>query len=131
MRFLTLVGLAAATVGLVAEVSAQTAAISLSIPPTARANGMGQAYVALADDATASWWNPGGLGFLAQRDASFTHAQLVPGLADDVFYEYPTYAQPVKDWGVFGISIVYLTYGTSQATSPTGEDLGPFTSYEI
>jgi hypothetical protein len=131
MRFLILVGLAAATVGLVAEASAQTAALSLSIPPTARANGMGQAYVALADDATASWWNPGGLGFLAQRDASITHAQLVPDLADDVFYEYPTYTQPVKDWGVFGLSIVYLTYGTSQATSSTGEDLGEFTSYEV
>ncbi len=44
---------------------------------------------------------------------------------------FPAYTTPVKTWGTFGASIVYLSYGTSQATSPTGEDLGTFTSYEI
>ena len=31
----------------------------LIIPPSARANGLGQSYVAIADDATGIWWNPG------------------------------------------------------------------------
>ena len=131
MRRLVLTGLFLAAVGWAADASAQTAAISLSIPPTGRANGMGQAYVAVADDATATWWNPGGMAFLDKKEASLTYAKLVPGLADDVFIMFPAYTTPVKTWGTFGASIVYLSYGTSQATSPTGEDLGTFTSYEI
>lgn len=113
------------------EVWAQAAAISVSIPPTARANGMGEAYVAVADDVTATWWNPGALGFLAQKEVSVTYAKLVPGLADDVFYTYPTYAMPVKDWGTFGFGLVYLSYGTSEGTDQSGNSLGSFTSYEI
>ena len=133
MRLLALRGavVVALGLGLAASASAQTTGISLAIQPTARANGMGQAYVALADDATATWWNPAGLAFLNRKDASITHSALAAGLADDVFYEYPTFILPVKDWGVFGASVVYLNYGTSTATSETGEVLEDFTSYEI
>lgn len=114
-----------------AGAAAQTAAISLSLPPTARANAMGEAYVALADDATAAWWNPAGLGFLTKKDASVTHAQLVPDLADDVFQEFLVFALPVESWGTFAGSLIYLTYGTSEARSETGEFLGEFSSYEV
>jgi len=131
MRRLAFTGLVLAAVAWAAESSAQTAALSLSIPPTGRANGMGQAYVAIADDASATWWNPGGLAFLPRKEASLTYAKLVPGLADDVFIMFPAYTAPVKNWGTFGGSIVYLSYGTSNATSAQGEDLGTFTSYEI
>lgn len=113
------------------EAHAQAAAISVAIPPSARANAMGQAYVALADDATATWWNPAGLGFLKRRDASVTHAQLVPDLADDVFHEFLAYAQPVENWGTFAASLVYLSYGTSQGRDNFGTDLGEFRSYEF
>jgi long-subunit fatty acid transport protein len=131
MRRLAFTGLVLAAVAWASESSAQTAALSLSIPPTGRANGMGQAYVAIADDASATWWNPAGLAFLPKKEASLTYAKLVPGLADDVFIMFPAYTAPIKTWGTFGASIVYLSYGTSQATSPTGEDLGTFTSYEM
>jgi hypothetical protein len=131
MRRLVLMGLVLVGVAGASEAFAQTAALSLSLPPTARANGMGQAYVALADDATATWWNPAGMGFLTTKDASLTYAKLVPDLADDVFFMFPTYTMPIKNVGTFGASLVYLSYGTSQATSSTGEDLGTFTSYEI
>jgi hypothetical protein len=123
--------LLAAATAWATQASAQTAALSLSIPPTGRANGMGQAYVAIADDASATWWNPGGMAFLDKKEASLTYAKLVPDLADDVFIMFPAYTTPVKTWGTFGASIVYLSYGTSNATSSTGEDLGTFTSYEM
>ena len=113
------------------EALAQTAAISLSIPPTARANAMGEAYCAIADDATGAWWNPGGLGFLTKRDASMTHAQLVPDLASDVFHDYFSIAFPVKNVGTFSGSLVYLSYGQSEARDPSGTDLGSFRSYEF
>ncbi|MBN1505138.1 MAG: hypothetical protein JW952_08770, partial [Candidatus Eisenbacteria bacterium] len=38
---------------------------SVTFAPSARGEGMGRAYVAIADDATASWWNPAGLAFLS------------------------------------------------------------------
>src|SRR5262245_15921390 len=110
---------------------AQTAAISLSIPPTARANGMGEAYAALAEDATGAWWNPAAIGFLTKRDASMTHAQLVPDLAEDVFHDYFSMAFPVKNVGTFAGSFLYLSYGQSDARGPSGEDFGTFRSYEF
>jgi long-subunit fatty acid transport protein len=36
----------------------------LRISPDARSSGMGEAGVAVADDANAVYWNPAGLGFL-------------------------------------------------------------------
>ena len=37
----------------------------------ARANGMGDAFVAVADDATAIFWNPAGLFLLDRPETSF------------------------------------------------------------
>ena len=130
MKLLQFLGLATFALGIAAQASAQTAAISLSIPPTARANGMGEAGVAVADDATATWWNPAGLAFQTENDASFTHAQLVPGLANDVFYEFPSYTTPISNWGTFGVSLVYLSYGKSQGADAVGTPLGEFSSSE-
>jgi hypothetical protein len=125
---IALMGIALFPVG---EALAQTAALSLAIPPTARANAMGEAYVALADDASAAWWNPAGLGFLPKKDISLTHSQLVPDLADDVYYDFLAFQLPVKGWGNFAASLVYLTYGESEARGPSGEDLGTFRSFEV
>jgi len=131
MRRLILPALVLSVLVLANDAFAQAAAISLSIPPTGRANGMGEAYVALADDATATWWNPGGLGFLDKKQVSMTYGKLVPDLADDVFYTYPTYSTPVKDWGTFGFGLVYLSYGSSEGTDISGASTGSFSSYEM
>jgi len=92
---------------------------------------MGRAYVAIADDATASWWNPAGLAFLTNRNISAMHTKLAPGLADDVYYEYLAYAQTTKGWGGLAASITYLTYGDILGTDAMGNETGTFTSYEI
>lgn len=59
--------------------SAQVELITVSSPPTpvgsgARAIGMGGAFVAVADDATASSWNPGGLIQLQKPEASAAYS---------------------------------------------------------
>ena len=41
----------------------QSAIITLTMPTGARQLGMGEAGTALAEDASAGWWNPAGLGF--------------------------------------------------------------------
>ncbi len=105
---------------------------SLYIQPGARPAGMGDCYVALADDASAVSWNPGGLGFIdGQYNVTLMHTQLVPDW-DDVYYEYAAYAQRVEGLGTIGASIIYLTYGTQIATDPDSPDpIGEFTSYEV
>ncbi|HEX7877774.1 MAG TPA: PorV/PorQ family protein, partial [Candidatus Eisenbacteria bacterium] len=106
-------------------------AYSLQIPPGARAEGMGRSFTAIADDAFAPWWNPGGLAFLDGQNASLMHTKLVPDLADDVYFEYISYAQHLAGWGGIAGTITYLSYGESQATDGSSGDLGTFSSWEI
>ena len=40
----------------------ESAVITLAFPPGARATGTGEAFTGLADDATATYYNPAGLG---------------------------------------------------------------------
>ncbi|MBD3257359.1 hypothetical protein GF377_02910, partial [candidate division GN15 bacterium] len=65
-RFLLLASLVVLlALGIVAESRADisnAAVLFLRIAPGSRAAGMGEAYVAIADDATATHWNPAGLG---------------------------------------------------------------------
>lgn len=113
-----------------AHAQAEAAVPSLTIPPGARPNGMGEAFVAVADDATAGWWNAGGLAFLKNRNLAFMHSQLVPDLVNDVYYEYLGYSSPAGDVGVWSAGIIYLTYGESVATNDQGEVQGFFDSWE-
>lgn len=108
-----------------------TGAASLNITPGARADGMGRANVALSNDATANWWNPAALAAVDQRIFSLMHTQLVPDLADDVYYEYLGYAQHVEGWGGVGAGLIFLTYGKSVATDIDGQEKGTFSSYEF
>jgi hypothetical protein len=118
--------------GLASTAAAQGTGRSLDIQPGARQNGMGAAGVALADDPTgATWWNPAALGFVGRSAIELTYAQLVPTLADDVTYNYGTFVQPIEGWGAFGVGLVFLSYGTSEGTDPSGNPTGTFTSNEV
>lgn len=114
-----------------ARAQSEAGAQSLLIAPGARSDGMGRCFVAIANDANAVWWNPGGMAFARGHDASFMYTQLVPDLADDVNYSYLAYVQHVEGWGGIGGSVGYLSYGKSLATDEFGNDIGEFTSYEI
>lgn len=102
----------------------------LIIPPSARANGLGQSYVAIADDATGSWWNPGGLAFVNVA-VDLMHSQLVPELASDVFYEFFGGVAKVQGFGTVGGSLIYLTYGDWQGTDPNNNPTGVYSSWEV
>ncbi len=64
-RLFTTVMILLLSVGFIAsksEAVSEAAALFLRIAPGARAGGMGEAFVAVADDATTTHWNPAGLG---------------------------------------------------------------------
>src|SRR5438105_9963187 len=103
MRFRPLATAALALGILTGSAHAQGTGRSLDIQPGGRQNGMGAAGVALTGDATGmTWWNPAGLGFADHSAIQVTYAQLVPGLATDVSYNYGTYVQPIKGVGAVG-----------------------------
>jgi type IX secretion system protein PorV len=133
MRLSTSIVLGCALGSLLASTAyAQGTGRSLDIQPGARQNGMGATGVAIADDATGvTWWNPAGLGFVTKSAVDLTYAQLVPGLASDVNYNYATFVKPTSGWGAFGLGLVFLSYGTSEGTDPFGNPTGTFTSNEV
>jgi hypothetical protein len=111
------------------SVAFSQSALFLLIAPGARAGGMGEAQVALADDAYATFWNPAGLGFQEGYEIVGMHVNWLPGLVDDMYYDFLGGRVPVENLGVFGGHIIYLNAGEQQYTGPNQEDLGTFLTY--
>ncbi len=135
-RTLTMVALAAAlTMGFcgAALAGSGAGAINLSFPVGARYNALGESGTALAQDVTAQWWNPGGLGFLPQRDQPhdlhIMQSSLAAGLANDIGLYWGGYAAPMGENGAIGFSLNYLDMGQQQGTDENGVDTGVFRSY--
>ena len=113
-----------------AQVGQQTM-LFLQIEPDSRAAGMGNANVALADNATAVFWNPGGLAFQRGAQASFTHAPWLPALGADLFFEYLNGMYHVEGLGTVGGHLTFFNLGEQQQTDDFGNEGVTFRSYEI
>ena len=81
----------------------------LRIGVGARALGMGSAFVGLADDGTASYWNPAGLATLSERQVTAMHAEQFGSI---VQYDFLSYVTPIGSPGrprqAISISLVRL-----------------------
>lgn len=111
------------------QAQSEAGAIFLLISPGARAGGMGEAQVAVANDAYASYWNPAGLGFLKGSELAVMHVNWLPNLADDLYYEFFAYRDHVENLGTLGGHLIFLNLGEQQRTGELAEDLGTFTTY--
>lgn len=69
----------------------------------ARAQGMGGAFTAVADDSTALYWNPAGLSQMKRHEAMFMYADKYDLTTGPSFTEqFFTYSSPTTNYGTFG-----------------------------
>jgi Flp pilus assembly protein TadD len=87
----------------------------------ARAVGMGEAFTAIADDATAAAWNPAGLGRLTGISAVATYDAAGQGMA---MSNLSAGAPLPYVGGVLGVNLVHMGYGTYQKRDASGNYLG-------
>ena len=82
----------------------------LRIGVGARALGMGSAFVGLADDGTASYWNPAGLTTLGERQVTAMHAEQFGSIVQYDFLSYvmPLQVAPGKPHQALSLSLVRL-----------------------
>ena len=92
----------------------------------ARAMGLGNAYVAMADDPTAVYWNPAGLDYIYQQSLTFFHASLPEG----GLYDFFGYAYPTLDLGTFAIGIGRIGTGDIDQYDIAGQSVGSTFSYD-
>ena len=98
-------------------------AIFLLISPGARAGGMGEAQVAVANDVYASYWNPAGLAFLEGSEMAIMHVNWLPNLADDLYYEFLAFLPRHFPYlGTLGGHIIYLNLGEQIRMGETPDD---------
>jgi hypothetical protein len=117
-----------------ASIAATASVIWLDITPGARANGMGESFTAVANDASASYWNPAGLAFVSEqkREITLQHSQWLQQLADDMYFEFLGYAQYIEGWGGVGGNITFMSMGEQQEIEEgSTEPIGSFYSYGI
>jgi hypothetical protein len=92
---------------------------------------MGNAGVAVADNANAIFWNPAGLAFQRNTQVGITHANWLPEFDAGLFYEYLVGTYHVEGVGTFGGSVTYMNLGEIERRDPDGNSLGTYSSYEL
>jgi opacity protein-like surface antigen len=90
-----------------------TSAKFLSIPVGAHAVGMGGAFVGIASDATAMYWNPAGLAHITQSEALFNHTAWIA----DIDFNWGGVVLPLGDGGTLGVNVTTMTMAEMERTT--------------
>lgn len=85
----------------------------LKIGVGARAAGLGDAFVAIADDASALYWNPAGLALLPGNQVHFTHTRWPA----EIEYEFAGLTKNLASLGSVGISLASLHMDDMEVTT--------------
>ncbi|MCI0514238.1 PorV/PorQ family protein [candidate division KSB1 bacterium] len=90
-----------------------TSANFLKIGVSARAIGMGGAFVALANDASAMYWNPAGLAEVNGAEAFFNHSEWIA----DIKFDYAGLVANLPQIGAFGLNATFLNMADMERTT--------------
>jgi long-subunit fatty acid transport protein len=93
-----------------------TGAVELKIPVGPRAIAMGQAFVAVADDANAVYWNPAGLNQLGGTHLTAQYDVYI----ETVRYNYFAAATKLGSNAALGLGVKLLSTGTEPAVDASG-----------
>ncbi len=115
-----------------ADGPSEAGVIFLKLVPGTRPAGMGEAFVAQADDATATWWNTAGMGFLERQELALMYVNLLPQFhLDDLYYSFISYVHPIPYWGTVGGNIIFTNYGKTEGRDENNMPTGTFHSYDV
>ncbi|NQS97040.1 MAG: PorV/PorQ family protein [candidate division Zixibacteria bacterium] len=90
-----------------------SSAAFLKIAVGARAEGMGGAFVGVADDPSCLYWNPAGAAQLKSDAVLFNHIEWPA----DIKYEYIGIVHHIGRWGTLGFSAISLHMDDMEETS--------------
>ena len=85
-----------------------TTAQFLKLGIGAQSAGMGNAVTSINNGTDAIYWNPANLYYIDKKEISFSHAIWF----EDVNYEWLAFVLPTTEYGVFGIGLQYVSYGS-------------------
>ncbi len=100
----------------------------ISLGVGARALSMGGAFVALANDVTAGYWNPAGLSHMVYPQVTLMHAEQFGSLVN---YDYGAVAMPFGTNASLGLSIIRLGVDDIPDTRNAGIDQFGNLTYDI
>jgi len=105
----------------------ETGLAVLKIGVGARATAMGEAFTALADDASGVYWNPAGSAWIEKREAHFSHNSWIQGMSHNV----ASMTFPTKI-GAFGLGLLLNNIdGFERRINASAEPLGTFSSHDF
>lgn len=104
---------------LLAADTGTTGAVALKIPVGPRVIAMGQAFVAVADDANAIYWNPAGLRQLGGTHLMASYDVFI----DTVRYQYFAGGTKLGNDAAIGVGAKLVSTGTEPATDVNGADI--------
>lgn len=67
----------------------------------------------------------------ALQQISLMHVKWLPELTDDVYYEFVSFVTSSREWGTFGGSITFISYGQFIRTNEAAQEVGEFDSFDI
>ncbi|MFH1699772.1 MAG: PorV/PorQ family protein [Candidatus Zixiibacteriota bacterium] len=85
----------------------------LKIGVGSRYQGLGEASVAIVNDAYSLYWNPAGLAYIEGSNLTFTNVNWVT----DVNLNYVAFGTRIEDFGTLGISAALLSMGDMEVTT--------------
>jgi len=97
----------------------------LDIPVGAGPAALGSAYSAMASDAYAPVWNPGGLGLIENNQFAGQHLSYL----ESMHYEFASFVHPLGKGRALGASVQYLGSGNISGMDGNGNPAGDFSAH--
>ena len=125
--FMVLIALAAPSAAHAASVG-ESGALFLRVGMGAKASGMGEAFTAVAEDASSVYWNPGAMAAVLGTQLMLMHNEYFQGIRlEQAAITHET------DWGTFGLSFtgLYMDEMDRYEDFPTSQPLGQFSAFDV